>query len=131
MTGNVPPRRGGASRGNLLPPAFLLLIFALVRLDLLPFLVLCLYPPLSLITFFVYALDKRAARDNRRRISEKALHLASLFGGWPGAALAQRLLRHKSQKAAFRRLYRLTVLANCSFIALLGFLWAGWRLPQP
>lgn len=129
MTGNAPRIGGSAIRAIVLAPAFLLLVFVLVRLDLLPFAVLCLYPPLSLMTFLVYALDKRSARDNRRRISERTLHLASLFGGWPGAALAQRLLRHKSQKAPFRRLYRLTVLANCSGLALLGFLWAGWRLP--
>ena len=40
------------------------------------------------------------------------LHLWSLAGGWPAAWWAQRLLRHKSSKAAFLRIYWLTVLLH-------------------
>lgn len=127
--GNADPRGGRRPRSILLPFAFLLLTFVLVRLDLLPFPTLYCYGALSLATFLVYAVDKHAASGNRRRISERTLHFASLFGGWPGAALAQRLLNHKSRKAPFLRLYRLTVLVNCSCLALAGFLRATWRLP--
>jgi uncharacterized membrane protein YsdA (DUF1294 family) len=42
-----------------------------------------------------------------------------LFGGWPGALLAQRTLRHKSSKMEFQRVYWITVALNC---AALGFL---------
>lgn len=104
---------------SCLPVAFfLLLLFALVRLGKLPLPILYAYLTLSLAAFLLYGADKRAARQNRRRVRERTLHLAGLLGGWPGALLAQRLLRHKSRKASFQLLFRLTVLANCAALAL-------------
>jgi len=40
------------------------------------------------------------------------LHTLSFLGGWPGAAIAQSFLRHKSKKASFRFTYWITVIAN-------------------
>ena len=56
------------------------------------------------------------------RTKESHLHLLALAGGWPAAWLAQQTLRHKSQKAAFRAVYALTVVAHCGALAawLLG-----------
>lgn len=86
------------------------------------------YIALSLICFVVYARDKSAARTGRRRTSERTLHLLALFGGWPGALLAQQLLRHKSSKASFRAAFRLTVLFNItSFIVLSSPRGGGWH----
>ena len=127
--GIADPRGGCRPRSVLFPFAFLVSTFVLVWLDLLPFPIPYCYSAVSLTTFLIYAADKHAARGNRHRISERTLHMASLFGGWPGAALAQRLLHHKSQKAPFRRLYRITVLVNCLCLALFGILRATWRLP--
>lgn len=55
---------------------------------------------LNLIAFLAYLTDKLLARANRRRISEKHLHLASFLGGI-GALAGIFLIRHKSAKAAF------------------------------
>ncbi len=66
----------------------------------------------NFVTFLAYALDKQAARQGRWRVRERTLHLWSLAGGWPAAWWAQRLLRHKSSKAAFLRIYWLTVLLH-------------------
>lgn len=77
------------------------------------------YALASLITFIVYARDKHAARRQRWRTQEKTLHLLALFGGWPGALLAQRTLRHKSSKTAFQTVFWGTVALNCG---LLGWL---------
>jgi uncharacterized membrane protein YsdA (DUF1294 family) len=72
---------------------------------------------LSIATFFVYAIDKKAARNGQWRIPESLLHLLALLGGWPGALAAQSILRHKLHKHRFMRVFWLTVGLN------LGFLW--------
>jgi len=79
------------------------------------------YGLMSLVTYAAYALDKSAARRRRQRVPERTLHLLALLGGWPGALLAQRQLRHKTNKAGFLRLYWLTVLLNG--VALAGLAW--------
>ena len=55
----------------------------------------------NLLCFVLFALDKRKAQRNQRRIPEKTLHLATLPGAAPGAWAAMLLLRHKNRKAAF------------------------------
>lgn len=105
------PRSG--TRPLLAAGALLLLIGIAVVLGELPFVVLALYLVASSATFIAYALDKSAARHERRRISENTLHLLAVIGGWPGALLAQQLLRHKSSKESFRALFWVTVALNC------------------
>ena len=75
-------------------------------------LVLGIYLLMSIITFFTYAADKRAAQKSRWRIPELHLHLLSLFGGWPGAMCARHLFRHKTIKRPFRLVFWLTVILN-------------------
>ncbi|KQU73312.1 MULTISPECIES: DUF1294 domain-containing protein [unclassified Rhizobacter] len=78
------------------------------------------YAAFSAITFVVYSIDKSAARRRGRRTPERTLHLLSLAGGWPGALLAQRWLRHKSAKASFRRVFWVTVATNLIGLAMLS-----------
>ena len=59
------------------------------------------YAAMSLLAFLLYAADKRRAARGQWRISEATLHLVELFGGWPGALVAQRVLRHKRQKRGY------------------------------
>jgi len=66
---------------------------------------------ISLLTFAVYAFDKRRAVKDGQRTPETLLHLLELLGGWPGAFLGQRLLRHKSAKAIYQLAFWLIVLA--------------------
>ena len=82
------------------------------------------YVAMSFATFIVYALDKRAARRGQWRVKESTLHVLALLCGWPGALLAQHLLRHKSAKPTFRRVFWLSVALNilafvCLFTPLL------------
>jgi len=79
-----------------------------------PLLIIGLYFIISLLTFLVYAKDKSAAKKGAWRTPETTLHLFSLFGGWPGALVAQQTLRHKSKKQSFRFVFWLTVLLNCA-----------------
>ena len=78
------------------------------------FLIIAFYCVASLVTFFVYTVDKHAARKGLWRIPEPHLHLLVLIGGWPGAILAQQKLRHKSKKQSFRFVFWITVMLNCA-----------------
>ncbi|PWB20912.1 DUF1294 domain-containing protein [Comamonas sp. JNW] len=73
----------------------------------------------SLVTFAWYAWDKAAAQQGHWRTPEKHLWLLGLLGGWPGALLAQRWLRHKSSKRDFLQVFWLTVLLNLVALCLL------------
>lgn len=97
-------------------PGFALLVLVVHLAFGLPHWLWGCYLAMSLATFIVYAGDKRAARLQQWRVSEATLHGLALACGWPGALLAQQLLRHKSSKPAFRRLFWLSVIVN-----LLGF----------
>ncbi|MES3002388.1 MAG: DUF1294 domain-containing protein [Pseudomonadota bacterium] len=77
------------------------------------------YLAASAIAFVMYAIDKSAARRRAWRVSERTLHFWALAGGWPGALLAQRMLRHKSSKARFRGVFWGTVVLNVVGIAVL------------
>lgn len=78
---------------------------------------LWVYWGISVITFLIYAYDKRKAKRHAWRTPESTLHLLSLLGGWPGALVAQQLLRHKSKKKRFRFIFWLTAIANCTALA--------------
>jgi uncharacterized membrane protein YsdA (DUF1294 family) len=67
---------------------------------------------LSAATLLHYAWDKRRSRRGGWRVPENRLHLLSLLGGWPGALLGQRWLRHKTVKRKFRIVFWLTVFAH-------------------
>lgn len=104
-------RRDG-NRVLLLIPAFAGLVLTVHLIWGVPNWLWGIYSAMSLATFITYFLDKRAAARGDWRVAENTLHLLSLACGWPGALLAQRLLRHKNAKAAFRRLYWVTVAVN-------------------
>ncbi|NOH33997.1 DUF1294 domain-containing protein [Vibrio chagasii] len=76
------------------------------------------YLVIGVVTFFVYAKDKRAAIHGNWRVPEKTLHIFSVAGGWLGALIAQDKLRHKTQKQPFRAIYWLTVVINVA-----AFVW--------
>lgn len=95
-----------------------LLLWAVWR-ALLPWWVLPASLALNLLTFGTYWADKRAAQAGRWRTPESTLQLLALAGGWPGAWLAQQVLRHKSSKPSFRMVYGLMVLAH-------GLLLGAW-----
>jgi uncharacterized membrane protein YsdA (DUF1294 family)/cold shock CspA family protein len=81
------------------------------------------YGLLSGLAYLVYAIDKRRARDQARREPEKHMHLLELLGGWPGAFLAQRLLRHKSSKGPYQFVFIL-IIGLHQFLAIDALL--GW-----
>ncbi len=95
---------------------FLAAVSALVRWAELPALVFWTYVVVGVVAFVAYAVDKSAAVGRRRRIPESALHLVAWIGGWPGALVAQRVLRHKTRKPAFQIVFWSAVAAHCAAV---------------
>jgi uncharacterized membrane protein YsdA (DUF1294 family) len=81
----------------------------------------------SIGAYFFTRFDKFRAESRARRIPETTLHLIELFGGWPGAFLAQRRFRHKSSKFSYQSTYWLIVTIHQA--VALDFL-LGWRLSK-
>lgn len=98
---------------------FLAFVAGAVAAGKLPFLVLVVYLTGSCVTYLAYMFDKAAALQGQWRTPESTLHLFSLAGGWPGAMLAQRALRHKTQKQSFQFAYWATVVLNCAGLSWL------------
>jgi len=64
---------------------------------------------IGVLTYWQYAADKKKARGGAWRISETRLHFLELVGGWPGAWMAQRRLRHKCSKTSYQIIFWLIV----------------------
>ena len=78
------------------------------------------YVGVNIICFVAYAIDKSAARSGGWRTAESTLLALGLAGGWPGAILAQQLLRHKSNKPSFRSAFWGTVVLNVVAFVLIN-----------
>jgi len=116
-----PPAAAGAALIHLLMLGWAALLAWSVWAGRLPVWVLGVAVGVNLLTFLVYAIDKRAAQTGQWRTRESQLHLLSLAGGWPGAWFAQQWLRHKSRKQPFRAVYWATVGLHCAALAA----WVG------
>ncbi|MGH8852857.1 MAG: DUF1294 domain-containing protein [Telluria sp.] len=110
----------GGKRALLVALGFIAFLAACVLTGKLPLVALLACLGLSALAFLAYAADKSAARRGRRRIPESSLHLVALVGGWPGALVAQQVLRHKSKKESFRKTFWVTVVVHCCAL--------GWLL---
>ncbi|TFB54689.1 DUF1294 domain-containing protein [Cryobacterium tagatosivorans] len=111
------PARPGTRRSSGPGTYLAILAFAIGYLLIslvwpLPYWVAGIYLGVSILSFIVYAADKSAARGGRRRVPESTLFFLGFAGGWPGAVVAQQVLRHKTQKASFRSVFWATVVAN-------------------
>ena len=77
------------------------------------------YAGMSALTFAAYASDKAAASRGSWRTTENTLHGLALACGWPGALVAQQVLRHKSTKATFRFTFWATAILNVTAFVVL------------
>jgi uncharacterized membrane protein YsdA (DUF1294 family) len=98
---------------------FIVALFAAAVLGTVPFAVPVGYLAISIVTFGAYGADKSAARAHTWRTPETTLHVLALVGGWPGAAIAQAILHHKSKKTSFQVTFWATVACNCGALAWL------------
>ena len=119
---SLEPRQAADTRkrrdeGSLLwlIPGFALLVLGCQLLWGLPHWLWGMYLAMSLASFIVYFGDKRAAvKGDQWRVPERTLHLLALACGWPGALLAQNMLKHKHSKREFLRWFWLSVVLNVS-----------------
>ena len=74
------------------------------------------YGVMSTVSFIFYGVDKLAAINGSQRTPEMHFHLLSLLGGWPGAAIAQRIFRHKKNKSSFMGVFKLLSLINAGVL---------------
>lgn len=116
--GNTPAQWGVATLFVI--PVFLVLLLLAHLIGNPPRWIIGLYLVVSIVTFLAYAGDKAAAQKGSRRTSEGTLHTLALIGGWPGALVAQQLLRHKSVKAEFRLTFWGTVAINVASLLFLA-----------
>jgi uncharacterized membrane protein YsdA (DUF1294 family) len=82
-------------------------------------LVFVTYALMSVVAFAVYWVDKQRAICGGWRVREATLHVIALFGGWPGAWVAQRVFRHKTSKPSF-------LIVFWAIVALHACAWAWW-----
>ena len=71
----------------------------------------CIFGAISLITFILYAADKRRAKQKQWRIPEATLIGFSMLGGAAGGYLAMFAARHKTKHWYFH------------FFNMIGLLW--------
>jgi uncharacterized membrane protein YsdA (DUF1294 family) len=76
------------------------------------------YGAMSVVAFQAYLVDKRAATRSGRRVPETTLHFLEFLGGWPGALLAQLLIRHKNAKLSYQVVFWVIVMVHV----------AGWAM---
>ena len=71
----------------------------------------------------LYWWDKRASIKNRRRVSERTLLIWSALGGWPGALIVGRSIRHKTSKLTYRIPFTLCMIGHLIAVTL----YLSWR----
>ncbi|HZJ91904.1 MAG TPA: cold shock and DUF1294 domain-containing protein [Thiopseudomonas sp.] len=76
---------------------------------------LLIYIGMSLVSMIQYWHDKHNAQNGEWRTPETQLHTVELLGGWPGALVAQQLLRHKTRKASYQAVFWLIVLVHQAY----------------
>lgn len=97
---------------------FLVTLASLIAVQKLPLWLGAVYLVASVTAYALYAADKRRAIAGSWRISEMTLQVVAMLGGWPGAVLAQQLLRHKSSKRSFQLVFWMCVAVNLVLLTI-------------
>ncbi len=70
------------------------------------------YIAINLLAFFAYGMDKLAAKNNSRRISEKNLLTLAILGGGVGALSGMKIFHHKTRKPIFIATTAISIVAH-------------------
>ena len=77
---------------------------------------------INIVTFLVFAIDKRRAVKRKWRIPEKTLLGLSLIGGSAGGLIAMYYFRHKIRKPAFAYGLPMMLLVQVIVILAMGMI---------
>lgn len=77
------------------------------------------YICLNLVTFFLYGLDKRKAKQRQWRISERVLLWLGALGGVAGALAGMQVFRHKTKHIRFLVLNPIFLIGHMVMLYLL------------
>ncbi len=102
----------------VLPLSFSLFLVAAYHFGYLSMFILIAYVATSFVSFILYGVDKLSAINSKSRVPEAYLHLFALFGGWPGALMAQSLFNHKRRKVPFQIIFWIVSLINAGMLAV-------------
>jgi len=80
------------------------------------FVILAIAVVMNVVTFALYATDKRRAQNNQWRIKEATLLICGFLMGGIGAFLGMSLLRHKTKHIQFKILVPLAVVVNIAVV---------------
>ncbi len=87
--------------------------------------ILLYYLILSAVSALMHLVDKHRASNQRERIPERTLHSIELAGGWPGALLVTRIIRHKTSKP--RYMWTLYAIALLHVLGWMTLFWVATR----
>ena len=73
----------------------------------------------NIVTFSLYAIDKRRAIKGKWRISEKTLLVSTALCGGIGAVIAAHIYHHKTRKLYFQIIWWFSVIIDAIIIYLL------------
>lgn len=71
---------------------------------------------INIFAFVIYAVDKIKAKHHKWRISEKALLVSSLVGGFVGGIFAMKVFRHKTKHWYFWCINFIALIIWCCLI---------------
>ena len=80
-------------------------MWANFKLPIAPWLLPLAALPVSVAAWILFRHDKKRSLEGKWRNSETELHGLELFGGWPGAFLAQQKFRHKTRKLSYQAIF--------------------------
>jgi uncharacterized membrane protein YsdA (DUF1294 family)/cold shock CspA family protein len=115
------PDRRGEMMAVALGVAYLVALGLVSLVQPLARIVLAIDVAAGVIAFILYWYDKNCAEAGRFRVTEAALQGWALVGGWPGAAVAQRVFRHKTRKGSYQNVFRLVIFLNILLTACILF----------
>ena len=99
-------QRGPTMKALLqLAPLLVLPLLANLKLPFAVWMLPAAMLPTSVAAWMMYRDDKKRALTGSWRVTETELHGLELFGGWPGAFLAQRKFRHKTRKLSYQAIF--------------------------